>query len=357
MATKCRFLYNNLITSQDMFTISSLRVGTVTTAVKDGTGSATMQTSGDFTGATDLEYTIEIDSIAAGAEVEQATFKWSDGGGTWDATGVTASATPTVLNNGVYVAFTTGSGADFVVGDKWYFKAINLFNGEKMITWRRDDRYRSKELSSPNTIVIDLGSAQEIKALALYDHNFTSGVTLLLEGNTADAWGAPAFSEAVTYNADKILHYLSSAQTYRYWRLSVTDTSNTDAYIEIGELFLGSYLELTYNFAYDPQTEFNFILQTEQNEHGVDFDRFGNIQESLNLTFNGLPDTDITLIKTMLAALGSRTTGKYNPLYFNEDSAYPNNFWMMKLTGLYRTRPAINVNTLEMALKEVARSV
>jgi len=359
--SKCRMLYNNLITSEDMITVSSLRLGTVTTALKEGTGSAVMNTTGNYSGAVDKEYTIEIDSVAGGAEVGQATFRWSDGGGLWNASGVTTPAAATELNNGVYIDFDSGSGDDFVVGDKWYFKAINLFNAWKMITWRRDDRYRSSGLSSPNTITIDLGSAQEVKALVLYDHNFTSGATLLLEADDAATFdsdgGSAQFSEAVTWNDDKILHYLSAATTKRYWRISITDTANTDSYLEIGELFLGSYLELTRNFAYEPNTDFAFITSTGKNEYGVEFDRFGNIQEKITLNFKGLPDTDITYIKTMLAAIGTRSTGVFRPIYFNEDYAVPASFWLMKITSLSRVRPFIDQNNITLALSEVMRSV
>jgi len=138
-----RFLYDNLITDASMITVSSLRKGIVTSAVKSGTGSATLTVYGDFTGSEDLEYTIEIDSVAGGVSVGEATFKWSDGGGSWDATSVTTPSVATELNNGVYVYFTAGSGDDFALGDKWYFKAINLFNAEKMLDGDRDSVYRS----------------------------------------------------------------------------------------------------------------------------------------------------------------------------------------------------------------------
>ncbi len=142
-----RFLYNNLITSESMITVSSLRPGLVSSPLKSGTGSAILNTSGNYSGSTDLEYIIEIDGLGTG-EVGSSTFKWSDGGGGWDATGVTTSATNILLNNGVYVNWTTGSGADFVLADKWYFKAWNLFNAGKIIDLDRDTRYRSATLSS-----------------------------------------------------------------------------------------------------------------------------------------------------------------------------------------------------------------
>jgi len=339
-----------------MISVSSLRNGLVTSALKDGTGSATLTPSGNFSGSEDLEYIVEIDSIAAGAEVGQATFKWSDGSGAWNATGVTTSATNILLNNAVYIKFTAGSGDDFAVGDKWYFKAINLFNSERIIDWHRDSRYRTKELESPNTITIDLGSAKEIKALVIFDHNFTSGVTLSLKGNTADAWGAPAFSEAVSYNADKILHYLSSAQTYRYWQLQITDTSNPDTYIEIGELFLGSYFEPDKNFSYGSGIrDIKSIVGRNVTPYGISKKRFYNFQRRFSYDLNYI--SDIADFVTMLEALGNRDTGEISPLYFNEDLAITNNTWMVELEELPYALTHNTLRATKLIMAEVMRSV
>ena len=90
------------------------------------------------------------------------------------------------------------------------------------------------------TINIDLGSAQEVKVLIIDDHNMSSGATITLKGVDPTI-----FSEAVTWVDDKIVHYLSVATTKRYWQIQITDAGNTDGYIDIGEIFLGSYMELT----------------------------------------------------------------------------------------------------------------
>lgn len=354
----CRFLYDNLITDETMITVSSLRTGLVTSAIKNGTGSATITTSGDFSGATDLEYRVKIDSVAGGAEVGQATFKWSDGGGEWDATGVATDTSPVTLNNGVKVAFTAGSGADFVIDDEWRFKAINKFNSGKTIDWDRDSRYRSASLESPNTITIDLGSAQEVTALVLYDHNLTSAATISIKGNSADDWGAPAFSEAVTHNTGKIIHYLSSAQTYRYFQIQITDAANPDAYIEIGELFLGPYTELSENYSYGAgKRPISTILSSVKNAYGKKRNRYYGRQLSFDYGFKLISGTDIELLETMLEALGDKDAGTIQPIYFNENSTYPNNTWMVEFTELPWAQPMNDYYTTTMNMLEVMRSV
>jgi hypothetical protein len=359
---KARFLYNNLITAETMITVSSLRSGVVTSALKSGTGSAVLNPSGNYSGVVDREYIIEIDSIAGGAEVGQATFKWSDGGGTWNATGVLTSAVNILLGDGVYINHTTGSGADFVVGDKWYFKGINLFNAGKMIDLDRDHLYRSAALESPNTITVDLGSAQEVKAIIIQDHNFTSAATLTLEADAAatfdsGAGGNPQFSEAVTWNDEKIVHYLSAATTKQYWRLKVTDAANPDTYIEIGELFLGSYLELTRNYSEGFREETTFLMERNRTPYGVGKNHFYNSQLTFEFDFKVMPAADVTSIKTLLTAIASRSTGIFKPFWLNKSSATPNESWLVEIESLPVDHLSRGFYEMPLRFTEVLRSV
>jgi hypothetical protein len=249
---KARFLSQNLITDATMLSVLSLRPGIVTAALKEGVGAAGMTPSGNYAGMADKEYIVEIDSIAGGTEIGQATFRWSDGGGAWNATGVATSAAAISLNESVSIKFTAGSGDDFAPADRWYFKGINLFSPSAMLDLDRDHRYRSAALHAPNTITVDFGTAREVKALILGDHNFTAGATILLAGDDANTFdsdgGAAQISEEIAWSEEIILHYPAVTATKRYWRISVTDGDNPAGYIEIGELFLGSYLQLSKNF-------------------------------------------------------------------------------------------------------------
>jgi len=349
-------MYDNLLNDADMLTISSLKTGTVTTALKNGTGSAVITTEGDFSGTEDLEYTIEIDSVAGGKEVGQATFKWTDGQGSWNATGVTTSSSPITLNNGVNVSWASGTGDDFELEDTWYFKAVNLYNGERLLDWDRDSRYRSSALESPNTITIDLVSSQEIKALVIYDHNFTSNATITLKGHTSDSWGSPDFSEAVTWASDKILHYLSSATTKRYWRLEVTDAGNSDNYIEIGELFIGSYFEPAETFQFRTGArDIKSIIKQNKTAFGVAKKRFFNFQRDFKYKLNHISDIDsyIDMIETII----DRSDGSITPVYFNEDETSLSDFWMVELESLPYKLTTNNLQSSKLRMLEVVSSV
>jgi len=357
---KMRLLYDNLITSEDMISVSSLRYGLVTAAVKVGTGSATLNTSGNYSGATDLEYIIEIDAVAAGAEIGQATFRWSDGSGGWNAAGVATSATNITLNNGVTINWTAGAGADFVAGDIWYLKGVNPFNAAKMIDLDRDHRYRSLTLDSPNTITIDLGSAQEFDALAIVDHNLTSAATITLEADDAATFdsdgGSPQVSESVTWTSGTILHYLTAA-TKRHARCLISDGANPDNHIEVGDLFLGKYLELTNNFIYGGSRPTTALVSRNKTPYGVGAARFYNLQKEFSYTFENLPSADITALEALLEAISDRTTGIIKPVLFNEDSDDLTAVWLVDIEQIPRENTFHQRYASELQMLEVMRSV
>lgn len=359
---KCRFLYQNLITAESMISVSSLKLGVVTTALKAGTGSAVITPSGDYTGAVDLEYVIEIDSLGTG-EIGSSHFKWSDdGGATWDATGVDTAATDISLNNGVNIKWTAGGGADFVLGDKWYFKGINLHNPGKMLDFDRDSRYRSADSDAENTITIDLGSAQEVKALILYDHNLTGTATIILDGDAAATFdsgggGAPQFHEHVTWADDKILHYLSTATTKRYWRLKIQDADNADDYNEIGELFLGSYLDLSHNYSEGFQQDISFLLDSNKTSYGIERDRFYGQRSAWQYDFNMMSATDVTNLKALVSSIASAATGILKALWINPDYAVLTDFSMVKITGLPVKHRTLGYYDMPLKLMEVLKSL
>lgn len=354
---KGRFLYNNLITDDAVITPSSWRSGLITSALKDGTGSAVLQASGTFVGLSDVEYIVEIDSVVSGAEVGQATFKWSDGSGSWNATGVATSGTAITLNNGVSMRWTSGTGADFVVGDKWYFKGVNPFPAAALIDMNRDRRLRSAGLDSPNAIVVDLGSAQTVQALIIMDHNISSGAVITLMGNSSNSWGSPAFSESVTWVDKKILHYLSTSQTYRYWRLAIDDDLNGDGYIEIGELYLGPYLEPSKNFDNGYSRDAGALTNSNSTPYGITRYRFLNMERPFKYKYSGLSLADLTLMEAMFSTLGNMATGLLKPVWFNEDSDYPGNVWLVVILGMPHKHSRLTYFDVDLTMPEVLSSV
>ena len=90
-------------------------------------------------------------------------------------------------------------------------------------------------------VKFDLGSAQNVAALVVKYHNFTGAATVHIQANATDAWGAPSVDVALPVTSDLIVYFWSAAQSYRWWRLTIVDAGNTDGYVRIGRIFLGTY--------------------------------------------------------------------------------------------------------------------
>jgi len=95
-------------------------------------------------------------------------------------------------------------------------------------------------------VKFDLGSAKDVKEMAIFGHNLTSGATVVLEANAADSWDSPSYTKALTWDERVIIEFLD--QTYRWWRITFADASNPDEYIEIGRICAGVYFEPSYNY-------------------------------------------------------------------------------------------------------------
>jgi hypothetical protein len=110
--------------------------------------------------------------------------------------------------------------------------------------------WRTGTSTAAENVVFDLLTAQAVTAVILLDHTLTSGdSSIILEGNTADSWGAPAFTTTLTYAAD-IISKTFASQSYRYWRMKFTKTA-AGVTRDIGRIFIGTYDETAEDPDYD----------------------------------------------------------------------------------------------------------
>jgi len=202
------------------------------------------------------------------------------------------------------------------------------------------------------TINIDLGSAQEVKALVIYDHNLSSTATITLKGVEPTI-----FSESVTWASGKILHYLSAATTKRYWQLQITDAANTDLYVDIGEVFLGSYMELSKNYSVGFSKGFELLHDSNKTPYGVVKKRFYNKQRVFTYDFRLISTTDLALLETMIDSLAVRSSGVLNSFWFNDDSAVVANNWLVDITAVPESHVAGSFYETSLELTETVKSV
>jgi len=99
------------------------------------------------------------------------------------------------------------------------------------------------------TVDIDFGGNQDIKKVIIGGSNMTSSATVTLIASVNSDYSTTDFSTTLDIYDSTWTKNLD--ETYRYWRLSVSDSSLT--YLWMGYLYLGDYLQM-------PGIDPNYVL-------------------------------------------------------------------------------------------------
>lgn len=165
--------------------------------------------------------------------------------------------------------------------------------------------WRTGTASAGENVVIDLGSAQAVTAIILLAHTLTAGDTLIkIEGNAADSWGAPSFTQALTWSAGPIAAVFAS-QSFRYWRLSFTKSAAGETR-DIGRVFLGTYYQTTdqpswNGYAID-YSDLSRKLRTPSGQIYVA--RIATQQRLFKADFDQIPNSQADALRTLIAYVG-----------------------------------------------------
>lgn len=135
------------------------------------------------------------------------------------------------------------------------------------------DAWRTANLTS-QYVILDLGAAKAVDLVALMYTNLTSAATWRVragstaavsdwDGGTVTAWAG----SVQNVPAPHALLRLSAAQTYRYWRIDLTDAANPDGFFQAGVAVLASAFQPARNYAYGAGRGFN-DLSVKQDSFG-----------------------------------------------------------------------------------------
>lgn len=100
---------------------------------------------------------------------------------------------------------------------------------------------RSNNLLAASTVInVDLGQLQRIGLIALCNHNLTDQATIRIQGSSS-ATMSPLLFDTTAETAYSGTDY---ARTFpfvecRYWRITISDPTNTAGYVELGRVFVG----------------------------------------------------------------------------------------------------------------------
>ena len=117
-------------------------------------------------------------------------------------------------------------------------------------------------LSSPY-IAIDFGTAIEIDFIALAGHNGTSSGTVTIKAGATDAVSDYTLSNQdfitgpdLGYDKNLFAVKLATAQTYRYWRIEISDAGNPDGFLDLARLYMDKAFVPDINASYGAEIGF-----------------------------------------------------------------------------------------------------
>jgi hypothetical protein len=188
-------------------------------------------------------------------------------------------------------------------------------------------------------LVIDLQSAQNIKSFIVDIGNMTGQGTYTLEANTTDEWTSPIYSSSLL--TTDTMFYLDLDETYRYWRLKITDVGVGKleiGYVQIGGEYLqmpGISLDTTLSFTTTSQQTLSISGQVYGDE-GYQFLQttfnFPNISETAGIGPAGVAVAgrqeilqmweDVENINPVWVVLWEKNIDDYAPVFcvFNQSS-------------------------------------
>lgn len=174
------------------------------------------------------------------------------------------------------------------------------------------DRYLKKLWRSTGVtaewLKFDLGSSSQLTLFTFFYNNLTSGATVKLYGHASNlgdteaAWAGASYSTTIT-NFDQRACVLSLSETYRWWLLTITDSSNADGYVQIGRVFAGVSLSPVENFNENFSETFidpsDIYWSVGQHQYSVQRERF----KQIDFTFVDIDQTDQQTLRDFYASV------------------------------------------------------
>ena len=106
----------------------------------------------------------------------------------------------------------------------------------------RQKLWRSTGAESTQWVRVDLGTCYPIDGFALVSANASTAAVITIETATSSGFGAIVFTTSLTpWNASRsnvLVQFFSATQTYRWWRVNIADTGNTNNYLQLGTVYL-----------------------------------------------------------------------------------------------------------------------
>jgi len=114
----------------------------------------------------------------------------------------------------------------------------------------RSKRWRSTGSTSEN-VVFDLVTTEAIDSVVILwpkedGIRLSASAVVKIQANATNVWTSPAVDQTLTIDNTYMVasHFFTSDQSYRYWRVLITDPGNAYGYVELGVVWLGKGLSI-----------------------------------------------------------------------------------------------------------------
>jgi len=167
----------------------------------------------------------------------------------------------------------------------------------------------------------DLLTAYQYNHIALLNHNFSSSAVIKIIGADDAAFTVNVVSDTITYNANNIYFYLTTARTKRYIKIQIADPANSSSYLQLAVPYPGNYWEPSRKRAKGHQQGVEDMSEYEES----DSRSFYALEKpKLDTYYFPYPTIDMTSKSNALDLL--RTCGLTKAFIVCEDYESPNSY-------------------------------
>jgi hypothetical protein len=196
-------------------------------------------------------------------------------------------------------------------------------------------------------VEVDFGAAVSVGAVALINHNLTAGASVTLKGGASA--NPSTVNVSLTWREHDLWAAVTPAASYRYWRLTVSETNTANS--EIGELVLGALTQLTSGYTYGFQTSVNRGMASHETELGVRYAAKRWERLGWSYQWRGISTAQLAELQALDAAVdGSRLPFVWVP----ESSAAPC-YYVRKQDGLAHAATSYARHDCSLELSEEHR--
>jgi len=176
----------------------------------------------------------------------------------------------------------------------------NEFPASNLKNFLRSKIFRTSSITGDQGVVFDIKTIEEIDSIVVLPNplsgfKFSPAVELKVQASATNLWVAPPFEETLVIDEPTQIAslFLLAPESYRFWRISMTDPFNAYGYFELGKVILGRKTD----FARVPSIGFSLntvdLSKIESTPYGHKyFDIYPNIK-SLDVELNLMTDTDV----------------------------------------------------------------